>query len=179
MKIKNNNYAFIDAQNVHLSVKRLGWDLDWKKFRIFLTERFRVEKAQLFIGLVSGNASLYQYLQSVGFEIIFKDTIELKNGTRKGNVDAELVLYSAAIELNNYNKAVIVSGDGDFACLIDFLQKKDKLKSIIVPDELKYSALLKKYSKPDDNIIHFMNRSKRILYKDSAQIEKASVGTNP
>ena len=69
------------------------------------------------------------------------------------------------IEFSNYDKAIIVSGDGDFACLIDFLQKKDKLKSVIVPDEFKYSALLKKYSKPDDNIIHFMNRSKRILSK--------------
>ncbi len=165
MKTKGNNYAFIDAQNVYLSIKRLGWDLDWKRFRIFLRERFGVEKAQIFIGLVPGNVGLYHYLQSVGFELIFKDTIELKDGSRKGNVDAELVLYSCAIEFNNYDEAIIVSGDGDFACLVEFLQNKDKLKAVIVPDEHKYSALLKKYSKPSDNIIYFMNRSKRILAK--------------
>jgi uncharacterized LabA/DUF88 family protein len=130
-----------------------------------LSERFEVEKAQLFIGLVPGNTSLYQYLQTSGFELIFKDTIEMKDGNRKGNVDAELVLQAAAIEFNNYDNAVIVSGDGDFACLVDFLQKRDKLKAIIVPDEHKYSALLKKYSTPDNNVIYFINRSRRILEK--------------
>ncbi len=163
MKKDLNNYAFIDAQNVHLSVKRLGWKLDWKKFRVFLSERFGVSKAQLFIGLVPGNTALYQYLQASGFELVFKDTIELRDGTRKGNVDAELVLYAAAIEFNSYEKAVLVSGDGDFACLAEFLQKKGKLEAIIVPDEKKYSALLKRFSTPEHNAIQFINRSKRIL----------------
>lgn len=124
MKNKSNNYAFIDAQNVHLSIKRLDWEIDWARFRVFLSERFGAKKAQLFIGLVPGNTALYQYLQSSGFELVFKDTIELKDGNRKGNVDAELVLSAAAIEYNNYEKAIIISGDGDFACLVDFLQKK-------------------------------------------------------
>ncbi len=165
--VKNElkNYAFIDAQNVHLSIKRLGWEIDWKRFRVFLRERFSVGKAQLFIGLVPGNTALYQYLQSVGFELIFKDTIEMKDGNRKGNVDAELVLHAAAIEFTHYEKAIIVSGDGDFACLVEFLQKNQKLEAVIVPDEYKYSALLKKYSTPDNNVIYFINRSKRILEK--------------
>ncbi len=165
MKKDANNFAFIDAQNVYLSIKRLGWEIDWHRFRIFLAERFGVTKAQIFIGLVPGNTGLYQYLQSAGFELVFKDTIELKNGDRKGNVDAELVLHSAAIEFENYERAVIVSGDGDFACLVEFLQKRDKLEAVIVPDEYKYSALLKKYSRPDNNVIHFINRSRRLLEK--------------
>ena len=163
MKKESKNYAFIDAQNVHLSIKRLGWEIDWRRFRVFLNERFGVKKAQLFIGLVPGNTALYQYLQSAGFELVFKDTIELKDGNRKGNVDAELVLSAAAIEFINYDKAVIVSGDGDFAYLVDFLQKREKLEAIIVPDEHKYSALLKKYSTPDNNVIYFINRSRRLL----------------
>ena len=52
MKKESKNYAFIDAQNVHLSIKRLGWEIDWRRFRVFLNERFGVKKAQLFIGLV-------------------------------------------------------------------------------------------------------------------------------
>ncbi|MEK7587009.1 MAG: NYN domain-containing protein [Patescibacteria group bacterium] len=165
MKKESNNFAFIDAQNVYLSIKRLGWDLDWNRFRVFLAERFGVKKAQLFIGLVPGNTALYQYLQSAGFELVFKDTIELKDGNRKGNVDAELVLSAAAIEFNNYDKAIIVSGDGDFSCLVDFLQKQGKLEAVIVPDEYKYSALLKKFSTPKNNIIYFINRSQRLLEK--------------
>ena len=133
MKKESKNYAFIDAQNVHLSIKRLGWEIDWRRFRVFLNERFGVKKAQLFIGLVPGNTALYQYLQSAGFELVFKDTIELKDGNRKGNVDAELVLSAAAIEFINYDKAVIVSGDGDFACLVDFFAKKGKIRSNYCP----------------------------------------------
>ena len=62
----------------------------------------------------------------------------------KGNVDAELVLHSM-IEYNNYDKAIIVSGDGDFHCLIEYLTKNDKLLKIIVPNK-KYSSLLRKFS---------------------------------
>lgn len=45
-KIKNktnkNNYAFIDAQNLYLAIKELGWKIDYKKFRIYLKEKYKV-----------------------------------------------------------------------------------------------------------------------------------------
>ena len=50
------------------------------------------------------------------------------------------------IEFPNYNKAVIVSGDGDFYCLIKYLKNKDKLLKLMVPDESLYSSLLRKFS---------------------------------
>ena len=125
----------------------------------------KLEKAFIFIGLVPGKTDLYHYLQSVGFEIIFKDTILQKDGNYKGNVDAELVLYSAAIEYENYDKAVIISGDGDFSCLVKFLNNKQKLLKLIVPDENRYSSLLKKFSTESENKLHFLNQSKRYLKK--------------
>jgi len=33
MKRKENNYAFIDAQNLNLGIQSLGWKLNYKKFR--------------------------------------------------------------------------------------------------------------------------------------------------
>lgn len=75
---------------------------------------------------------------------MFKPTLDFKDGKVKGNVDAELVLHSM-IEWNNYNKAVIVTGDGDFYCLIEYLKQKDKLKRILIPNKYKYSTLLKKF----------------------------------
>ena len=65
-----------------------------------------------------------------------------KNGTTKGNCDAELVLQ-AMIEYPNYDKAVIVTGDGDFYCLAQHLHEKGKLKNLLIPNQLKFSALLK------------------------------------
>jgi uncharacterized LabA/DUF88 family protein len=46
----------------------------------------------------------------------------------------------------NYNKAVIVSGDGDFLSLYDYLDEKGKLSRIIVPNKKRYSQLLTKYA---------------------------------
>ncbi len=98
-----------------------------------------------------GNESLYTYLQSAGYICIFKPTLEIKEegGKKiriKGNVDAELVLHTM-IEYKNYDKAVIVSGDGDFHCLIEYLEKKNKLGRIIIPNRKAYSQLLWKFRK--------------------------------
>ncbi len=49
------------------------------------------------------------------------------------------------IEYNNYGKAIIVSGDGDFHCLIEYLEKNNKLLHVVIPNHKKYSALLRKF----------------------------------
>ena len=151
MKRKERVFVFIDSQNLNLGVRSQGWRLDFGKFRRYLITKFKAEKTFLFIGFVSGNQSLYTYLQSVGYICVFKPTLEISNKNSKskvkikGNVDAELVLHSM-IEYKNYDKAIIVSGDGDFHCLIEYLESKDKLLKIITPNK-RYSSLLKKFAK--------------------------------
>jgi len=122
-----------------------GWKLDFKKFRIYLKDKFRVSKAFIFIGFLANNESLYKKLSSYGYELIYKPTIKDQNDKAKGNVDAELVLHSAAIEYDHYDKAVIVSGDGDFYCLHEFLLNKSKLGFIVIPNTKAESTLLKKF----------------------------------
>ncbi len=141
---KQNNYAFIDSQNLNLSINDQGWKLDFKRFRIYLKEHLHVNKAFLFIGYVATNQSLYTSLQEYGFILIFKPTLILTDKRVKGNVDAELALH-AMIEYKNYDKAVVVTGDGDFHCLLEYLKKHDKLKRIIIPNRYKYSSLLRKF----------------------------------
>lgn len=146
---KPKNYAFIDSQNLNLGTKSAGWSLDFRKFRLYLKNKYGVERAYLFIGQVEGNESLYDSLQEMGYHLILKPTTQYKvNGkvTVKGNVDAELVLYAAAKAYKKYDKAVIVSGDGDFYCLVEYLSEKDKLLHVMVPND-KYSKLLRKYTK--------------------------------
>lgn len=139
------NYTFIDSQNLNLGVLSQGWRLDFAKFRIYLKEKYDVEKAFLFIGYMPGNTPLYTMLQEFGYLLIFKPTLELKDGKVKGNVDAELVLH-AMIEYGNYKKAVIVTGDGDFHCLVEYLNNKNKLLRLLVPNQKKYSSLLKPFA---------------------------------
>jgi uncharacterized LabA/DUF88 family protein len=157
------NFAFIDSQNLNLSVRSQGWSLDFRRFRVYLKEKYQVEKAYLFIGFVDGNNDLYKKLQEAGFVCIFKPTLKYKDGTVKGNCDAELVLQTM-IEYDKYHKAVIVSGDGDFYCLAKYLIEKEKLKAILVPNRLKFSALLRlKISRP---YLRFMNDLKdKLEYK--------------
>lgn len=137
-------YAFIDSQNLNLGVKSQGWQLDFRKFRQYLTDKHHVSKAYLFIGYKSGNEALYTKLQQDGYVVILKPTLELKDGTVKGNVDAELVLHSM-ITLSRYDRAIIVSGDGDFHCLIEYLEAKRKLLYVLAPNK-HYSSLLRKFS---------------------------------
>lgn len=161
-KTKQPTYAFIDSQNVNLGVKSQGWSLDFSRFRVFLRNKYGVDKAFLFIGYVIYNQPLYTRLQEDGYILIFKPVLEIKNGKKlkiKGNVDAELVLH-AMIEYKNYSQAIIVSGDGDFYCLCEYLLDKDKLKKIIVPSR-KYSSLLRKFSSYIVNISLFKNRLKK------------------
>ncbi|OIO14796.1 hypothetical protein COY59_03660 [Candidatus Gottesmanbacteria bacterium CG_4_10_14_0_8_um_filter_37_24] len=149
MKKQNNIiYAFIDSQNLNLGVKSQGWKLDFGKFRQYLITKYPVRKTFLFIGFVHGNQALYTYLQQVGYICVFKPTLQLREDNNKvkvkGNVDAELVLH-AMIEYKNYDKAIIVSGDGDFHCLIEYLEEKGKLFKIIAPNK-RYSSLLRRFT---------------------------------
>jgi uncharacterized LabA/DUF88 family protein len=139
----NNNYAFIDSQNLNLSIRSQNWLLDFERFRGYLTDKYGISKAFLFIGYIYEKQDLYISLQKSGYILIFKPTLRLPDGTVKGNVDAELVLH-AMIELNNYDKALIATGDGDFYCLVDYLKKNDKLLKLMIPNRQQFSSLFRK-----------------------------------
>lgn len=104
-----------------------------------------MEKAFLFIGQLAGNEKLYRWLQEAGFILIFKPTIQTKDGRIKGNCDAELVLHRM-LEYNHYEKAVFVSGDGDFYCLIEHLEDNSKLLRVLAPSATDCSSLLYRVS---------------------------------
>ncbi len=75
MKSKENNYAFIDSQNLNLGVRSQGWFLDFLKFRVYLAEKYGVKVAYLFIGYIQKNQDLYSSLQKCGYVLIFKPTL--------------------------------------------------------------------------------------------------------
>ena len=143
MKKPQTNYAFIDGTNLHLTMVKVGWQLDYSKFRVYLSEHYSVCKAYYFIGYVPENTVLYANLQSSGYILIFKPTLEIKGGKIKGNCDAEIVLQ-VMIDLNHYEKAVLVTSDGDFACLVKYLNSIDKLERVLAPSRAGCSHLLQK-----------------------------------
>ena len=175
MKQKENNYAFIDSNNLYLGItsdldrkgKKIyhGWKLDYRRFRVYLRDKYNVQKAFLFIGFKPGNQAMYTNLQECGYICVFKPTLELLDGKVKGNVDAELVLH-AMINFSDYDRAVIVSGDGDFYCLAEYLIGQNKFKKVLVPNQFSYSSLLDKLSTSMNNILSFINPLKdKLEYK--------------
>ena len=157
-----NNAAFIDSNNLYKAVETLGWKLDNAKFRIFLLDKYDVQKAYLCIGYLPQNQAMYTRLQQKGYILVFKPVLMLKDGTTKGNCDADLVLR-AMVEYPNYERAVIVTGDGDYYSLIDYLKSQDKLEQVLIPDEKRYSALLKKVNNEHLKYISFISRMRSKL----------------
>lgn len=158
---KQNNYAFIDSQNLNLGIQKLGWKLDYKKFRVYLKEKYSVEKAYMFIGFVALNQGLYDRLQEAGFILRFKPTIPDDDGRIKGNVDADLVLR-AALEIQEYDQAVIVSSDGDFYSLVQHLYDTGKLRAVLSPDRRYCANLLRQSAR--DKMIYMHNLCEKLAY---------------
>ncbi|MBI2100703.1 MAG: NYN domain-containing protein [Candidatus Vogelbacteria bacterium] len=163
------NFAFIDAHNVHLGIKSLGWKLDWKKFRVYLKEKYSVTTVYLFIGFIQSNQDLYSELQKAGFVCIFKPIIFDGEGKAKGNCDADLVLR-IMIELPNFDKAVIVTSDGDFYSLVRYLRDNNKLLMVLSPYVKTCSKLLKQEARPRINYLndlpHKMAGNENAPHKD-------------
>ena len=138
------NAAFIDGNNLYRAKEDLGWKVDTKKLRHHLEELYGVYKAYYCMGFMESNQGLYNRLESEGYEMVYKE-ISIVNGEVKGNIDPELVL-KAMTQYRVYKEAIIVTSDGDFACLVEYLIKKNKLRSVIASKREKCSHLLEKAS---------------------------------
>lgn len=179
---KKGNYAFIDNQNLNLGIRKLGWKMDWRKFRRYLKDKYNVTEAFMFIGHMPEHEDMYLQLHDAGYLIVLKPTFDMSDPKNiglssgvpnpdekpedkkpvKGNVDAELVLW-AVKEMRNYDKAVIVSGDGDFYSLVEYLEQEGKLMKVLAPNS-HYSRLFNKY----DEYVERIDKQKRHLaYKSS------------
>lgn len=162
MKKLSKNYAFIDGQNLYLAILELGWKLDYKKFRVYLKEKYGVEKAYMFMGFLPTNQELYNFLQTVGFVIIFKPILQNEKNVIKGNCDAELVLQ-AMVDRESYDQAIIITGDGDFYCLVKYLDTQKKLVAVLAPSVKNCSSLLKKIA--GKKISFVSDLEKKLAYK--------------
>lgn len=144
-----NNHIYIDGANLHKGSIELGFKIDYKKFHGWLCQKYKATKIYLFIGLISKYTKLYEYLQECGYILIFKETTTNGSGETKGNCDAELVLKTTSDYYEkNCNSCVVITGDGDFRCLIDFLHDRKGILCTIAPDRKKCSILLKRVQSP-------------------------------
>lgn len=142
----SRNSAYIDGANLYNGVQDSGWKIDYRKFRVWLYEKYDVGTAYIFFGFIQKYENLYDFLKSCGYTLIFRDVTIDSAGKVKGNCDADLIVKVMRDAYEDvFEKAIIITSDGDYASLVSFLIEKQKLEMIISPySSEKCSALLKK-----------------------------------
>lgn len=137
--------AYLDGANLHKGSAQLSWQLDYRKLRVWLSDKYGAQHAYLFLGLVPKYKSLYTYLQECGYTLVFKEVTYDGSGKVKGNCDADIVVrvMRDAFE-NSFDRALLVASDGDYASLVSFLKEKNKLEAILSPAIAKKCSILLK-----------------------------------
>lgn len=142
------NQAFIDGQNLHMNTKSNGWRVDLARLRVYLKEKYQVERAYYFIGAADDNhQNLYKMIQESGFILMFrKHSLEM-TGHKKGNVDTDIVfeVMRKLSDREDFGKVVLISGDGDYFKMVDYLISKNRLEKLLTPSYRSMSSLYKQY----------------------------------
>lgn len=141
------NFAFIDGQNLHLGTRESGWSINHAKFRRYLADKYDVTEAYYFLGFVSEQEQdLYDKLQKAGFILFFREHSSALKGKKKGNVDCDIVfsIMKKLVDRETFGKVIIVSGDGDYIKLVDYLVKKEKFKKMLFPNQKFAPSLYKR-----------------------------------
>lgn len=144
------NIAYVDGQNLHMGTtsSRPNWSVNLARFRNYLDRKYDVEAAYYYLGFVQEGANfekLYETIQKAGFILVFREHNSAMLGTKKGNVDTDIV-FSIMKRLylkEKFNKVVLVSGDGDYKMLVDFLIQENRFEKILFPNGKRRSSLYK------------------------------------
>ena len=142
------NYAFIDGTNLHLTFVYLQQSLNYQKLRNYLAKRHNVTEVYYFIGFIKGRSGDYQELESYGYTMKFRTPVfhrvdpiicqycsrEAVSGGRKRKCDCDAdIAFQLIDDIDNYDKAILISSDGDFDNVVKKLITLDKLKLILAP----------------------------------------------
>jgi hypothetical protein len=146
MKIRENNYVFIDGQNLYIGAKVEGLFIDYKKLKIYLKDKYSVNKIFYFWGYYKNeNKKIYEKLNKLEYIQIFKEHAIEQVSQKKGNIDSNLVfeIMKKIISKECFNKIVLVSGDGDYKKLVNYLIQKNRFKKLLFPSYKSLSYLYK------------------------------------
>lgn len=171
---KPATYVFVDAANIiYRDSDVKPWKIDLKKLITYLKERFEAERVFYYGGVDNSNAvqlRLYERLREWGYELRLNPIKRFINDRGewylKADVDARMA-FEAMKYKDDYDRAVFLTGDGDFYWLLEYLlQEKDKIWVVASPD--KTAKELKKLVKGDfanlDNLrnrLEFYSKKKR------------------
>lgn len=148
MESTSNNLCYVDGQNLHLgtTTREPKWKIDLTRFRVYLEKKYHVSKAYYYLGYVQDGTAyekLYEEIQAAGFILVFREHNSAMKGTKKGNVDADIIfsIMERMYKQEEFDKVVLVSGDGDYKKLVNFLIEEDRFEKVLFPKQRYASSL--------------------------------------
>lgn len=130
---KSKIYAFIDASNIIYGASDHGWKMDFAKLFLYLRVRFKVDRIYYYAGLDKDNLKqihFYEKLQEFGYTLRLVPVKVFRDGKKKADIDSrmtfEMMKYFA-----EYNNAVILTGDGDYYWVLEYLLLHKKSVKLI------------------------------------------------
>lgn len=144
------NIAYVDGQNLYMGTTKRDpmWRVDLARFRVYLERKYKVKKAYYYLGYVQEGESaerLYEEVQTAGFILVFRQHTGTMLGKKKGNVDSDIIfsVMKRLYKQEKFDKIVLVSGDGDYKMLVDFLIEEGRLEKVLFPKQRYASSLYK------------------------------------
>ena len=169
----NKNYAFVDGQNLYMATTncKTPWVVDLVRFYVYLSQKYNVGRAYYYLGYVNEKyQDIYEEIQKAGFILVFKEHSSVMAGLKKGNVDSDIIfsIMKRLYTKEDFNKVILVSGDGDYKMLVEFLIEENKFEKVLFPDRTNRSSLYKSLSNKffayldDDDIKSKIAKKKRV-----------------
>ena len=117
---------FVDVQNVYYTCRQAYQaNFNYNQFWAEVTQGYEVKHAFAYaIGRSDEKQKQFQnILRAIGFEVKLKPFIQRSDGSAKGDWDVGITIdmmdYAQTVD-----KLILVSGDGDFAMLVERIQNK-------------------------------------------------------
>ena len=130
--VKGRIYVFIDSANILYSQRTLGWRVDYQKLREYLEKECDLRGLYFYTGKIGKDHKQRRFLEKMinyGYQVKSKEVKMIKIAPniyeRKGDLDAELII-DALKNIDNFDTCILMSGDSDFAPLVDELKTKGK-----------------------------------------------------
>jgi uncharacterized LabA/DUF88 family protein len=173
------NIAYVDGQNLYMGTAKSDpkWHVDLARLRRYLGEKYMVSTAYCYLGFVQTGEEydkLYESIQKAGFILVFREHNSAMLGAKKGNVDSDII-FNAMKRLylkEKFDKIVLVSGDGDYKMLVDFLIKEGKFEKILFPNKRYASSLYKSISRQYFAYLSDESVRKKISSKQSPKMKR-------
>jgi uncharacterized LabA/DUF88 family protein len=126
--------VFVDGSNMFYAQRKAGWHVDYRKVYEYFTRDLEVYNAFYYTSVASppdpATEGFLRALTGIGYTVRRKAVKEMTDPetgavTRKANLDIEIVI-DMLTTLDQYDLAVLISGDGDFERAVELLRSRGK-----------------------------------------------------